>query len=314
MNRTQTHSESVAPGGGEPLVSVVVLSYRSADFLPSCLRALGASDYSRMEVLVVDNASPDHSAEVARQTAEELELGVKLLPLARNLGCAGGNNVGWRESRGEFVIFLNPDAEVRPDTIRELVRPMMEDPTIGVTGAKIYWPGTRRIQHAGGRIYPNAMTDHWGKGEEDHGQHDVPRDVDYVTGAGFAVRRCVLERLHGFDEEYFPAYYEETDLCVRARRLGYRVRYIPSAVIDHHESVTLGVTSRSFRRLYHRMRMRFIWKNYSWREIWKAGGFELWWMRHEPRARGYRLEQFVAYAEGAAWVLGKYLHIGGRRR
>ncbi len=265
-----------------------------------------------MEIIVADNASGDRSVEAAKEAADGAKLDIKLLTLAANLGCAGGNNVGWRESRGEIVLFLNPDTEVRPDTVRELVMPLVQDPSVGATGAKIYWPGTRRIQHAGGRIYPNGMTDHWGKGEEDTGQHDVPRDVDYVTGAGFAVRRVILERLNGFDEEYFPAYFEETDLCTRIRRLDYRIRYIPTAMLDHHESVTLGAQSRGFRRMYHGMRMRFIWKNYTWREIWKAGGFELWWMRHEPRAKGYRLEQFVAYAGAAVWVVRRSL--GLRRR
>ncbi len=277
------------------------------------MRCLSLSDYPRLEIVVVDNASDDNSAEAARAAAAEFGLEIKLLPLASNAGCAGGNNIGWRESRGEIVMFLNPDAEVRPDCIGELVRPLIEDSSVGATGAKIYWPGGVTIQHAGGRLYPNAMTDHWGKGEEDRGQYDIPRDVDYVTGAAFAVRRCLLERLDGFDEDYFPAYYEETDLCLRIRRLGSRIRYIPSAVLDHHESVTLGAGSRGFRRMYHRMRMRFIWKNCTGHEIWKAGGFELWWMRHEPRARGYRLEQFVAYAECAAWVAASCLRPGRRR-
>lgn len=255
----------------------------------------------------MDNASSDHSVEVARSVAPEIGCPVKLLPLATNLGCAGGNNVGWREARGEFILFLNPDAELEAETIQALLRPMLDDPSVAITGAKIYYPGTRVLQHAGGLIYPNGMTDHWGKGEEDTGQYDVARDVDYVTGAGFLVRRSVLERLGGLDEEYFPAYFEETDLCVRARKLGMRVRYVPEALLIHHESVTLGVDSRSFRRMYQRMRMRFIWKNFSWREIYKAAGFELWWMRHSPHSRGHRVEQFVAYAECAGWLLRKTL-------
>jgi GT2 family glycosyltransferase len=190
---------------------------------------------------------------------------------------------------------------------------MQRDETIGVTGAKIYYPGTRTLQHAGGIVHPNGMTNHYGAGEEDSGQHDTPRECTYVTGAGFAVRRSLLERLGGFDEDFFPAYFEETDLCRRAWRLGARVVYVPKAVLYHHESVSLVVNSPRFRRLYQRMRILYCLKNYSLAEWMRFARFERWWMMNEPAARGHRLEQFRAYAEGLGWYVWTRLRPVARR-
>ena len=291
-----------------PLVSIVILTYRSAQYVGQCLRSIAGLEYSPLEIVVADNASTDGSLDVALQAAHDCGLDIKTVPLSRNLGCAGGNNAGWRASAGQIVVFLNPDTEVTPSLVGALVKPLLQDSSIGVTGAKIYYPNSRTMQHAGARICPNGMSNHFGAGEEDRGQYDEVRDVDYVTGAGFAVRRSLLEELDGFDEDYFPAYFEETDFCTRARKQGWRVLYVPTAVFYHHESVSLTVNSPAFHRLYQRMRIRYCIKNFTLRDwVRRFLPFEYWWMRHEPHARGHRREQFRAYAEGAWWLLGKCL-------
>ncbi|MCX7019590.1 MAG: glycosyltransferase family 2 protein [Candidatus Sumerlaeota bacterium] len=297
-----------------PLVSVVILMYNSARYIGPCLRSLARQDAGPLEIVIVDNASADDSLEAAGIAARDAAAAARLLPLRENRGCAGGNNAGWCASRGNFIVFLNPDTEASRGFIRAITAPMLDDSRTAVTGARIYYPGTRILQHAGGIIYPNAMTNHHGAGEEDTGGYGARRDADYVTGAGFAVRRAALEMLGGFDEDYYPAYYEETDLCTRARRAGWRVIYTPDAVLYHHESVSLIANSPGFRRLYQRMRILYCLKNFSARD-WLRGflPFELWWMRHEPAARGHRREQLRAYREGFAWWL-KTLVFPVRRR
>lgn len=303
------------PHGDESFAAadVIILTYNSAEYVRPCLRAVAATDWGPLDVVVVDNASSDNSGLVARLAAQEIGFGLTVLPLTHNLGCAGGNNVGWRHTTGDFVVFLNPDTEVTPGFVRELVTPMIADPSIGVTGARIYYPGTRTLQHAGAGVYPNGMTHHYGAGEEDTGQHEQMRDVDYVTGAGFAVRRTLLERIGGFDEDYFPAYFEEVDLCARIRRLGFRVVYVPQAILYHHESVSLTVNSPAFHRLYQRMRIRYLMKNLSLLQwITTFIPAEIRWLMSEPLAKGHRLEQFRAYAEGAWWLLRRALRVPGR--
>jgi O-antigen biosynthesis protein len=296
----------------DPLVSVIVLCYGSARFIGPCLASLAKSTWQRMDVIVADNASTDDSLAIASSTAEKLRLNHKLLPLPRNTGCAGGNNAAWREATGDIVVFLNPDTEVTPRCIAELVTPLLNDSTIGITGAKMYYPDSRTLQHAGGIILPNGMTAHWGIGQEDRGEFDTARDVDYVTGAGFAISRDLLEQLGGFDEEYFPAYYEEVDLCVRARKLGKRVVYCPAAVLTHHESVALGANSPALQRLYARMRVQFCLKNFSVGHLlrWSLP-CEMRWMLYEPAARGVRRFQLRAYIANAPFIFRK---LAGRNR
>jgi GT2 family glycosyltransferase len=133
------------------------------------------------------------------------------------LAC-GGNNLGWREARGEFVIFLNPDCVIEPDCAEALIRPLIERPgEIGVTGAKLYYPNSHILQHAGGIIHENAMSEHRGMGQLDTGRFDAPAEVPYVTGAAMAMRsETCCARADSM--RIFPAYYEEADLsCVRRR-------------------------------------------------------------------------------------------------
>lgn len=294
-----------------PLASIIVLCWKSQDYILPCLQSLAAMDEAQeVEVIVLDNASEDEGAQRARDFGTQhpgVFWNYRVEVLTTNRGCCGGNNAGAQlaHPQSPCLIFLNPDTEVTSGFARALKAPLDEDPSIGITGAKIYYPGTRTLQHAGGYLHPNAMSGHYGAHEEDQGQHDTLKECGYVTGAGFAIRRDLFQQLGGFDEDYFPAYFEETDLCARAQRQGYRVVYTPHAVFYHHESVSLVVDSPGFRRLYQRMRIRYLLKNCRLRGLWRAAAFELRWMLREPAARGHRREQFRAYAEGIAWAAGK---------
>src|SRR5262249_5568942 len=148
------------------------------------------------------------------------------------------------------------------------------------------------------------ISNHFGKGEEDTGKYDTPREVDYVMGAAIAVRRGLFEQLGGFDEDFFPAYYEEADLCAQLHRLGYKIVYVPAALLDHHEAVTLGPATRRFRRLYHRMRLRYVLKNFGPRQLLPALQYELGWL---PRSLHQLPELIGAYFNAARWALGKKL-------
>lgn len=298
-----THStdDAVLP----PLVSIIILAYNNCSFVDACLEAVSRQDWPSLEVLFVDNASIDGSADAAREAMTRLKIAGEVISLKQNLGCAGGNNSGWRRARGEVFLFLNPDTEMEFDCVTRLVRPLLDHPAYGITGAKMYFPGGRILQHAGGIVHPNGMTNHYGAGEEDHGQCDEVREVAYVTGAALAMRRDAMEEVGGFDEDFFPAYYEEVDLCLRARRLGYRVMYIPDAVLVHHESVSVGQNSKTIHRLFPRMRIRYLLKNLTLRQLagW-AIPFEYRWMRYEPAARGYRWYQVRhGWLANFPWIL-----------
>ncbi len=283
-------------------VAIVILLYQSADYIGPCLESVAHLKPGPDELIIVDNASTDRSIERAREVCERLGLNARFIALERNLGCCGGNNVGWRAAASDAVIFLNPDTEVTPGFVGELRRALVDHPRAGIVGCKIYYPHGRRLQHAGACILANGRTEHFGAGEEDRGQFDEVRECDYVTGAGFIVRREVLEALGGFDEDFFPAYFEEVDLCTRARRSGWQVLYWPHAVMIHHESVSLGVESERFLCLYHRMRLRYCVKHFRLGQ-WLRGFLREEWrtLRRVPPL--HRRAILAAWRDGLVWAL-----------
>lgn len=248
-----------------PLISIIIVLYNSAGVIGPCVESLAGLDYSPFELILVDNGSSDGSPLLARQTARDAGVRCVMSSLGKNRGFAAANNHGFRLSSGEIALLLNPDTEVFEDTLDALARAFAEDGRTGIAGCKIYYPDRSTLQHAGGFIRDNGLTMHYGEGKTDSGQFEQRRDVAYVTGAAMAVRRSVFEEAGMLDEGYFPAYFEETDLCLRVRRMGYRVVYVPRARAVHHEATTTGKYSERFFYLYHKNRVRFLLKNYSWR-------------------------------------------------
>ena len=164
-------------------------------------------------------------------------------------------------------MLLNPDAIPTPDWLPAILRPFT-DPKVGVVGSKILHPYTDVLQHAGGVLFANGLSQHRGRGQHDAGQWDQATEVDYVCGAALAVRREVIERVGFLSPAYHPAYYEETELCLRARRAGFLVVYAPDAVVEHHESVASGgARAAAYLARFHTSRVRFILRNYTRREL-----------------------------------------------
>jgi GT2 family glycosyltransferase len=218
----------------DPLASIVILGWGGEPYISACLEALRGQTYPSFEIIVVDNHSPDRTAEIVERDFPE----VKLIRTERNLGVAGGNNVGLRAAQGDVCVLINTDVEPYPDWLEHLVRAMQSDPVIGIAGAKLLYPdGT--IQFAGGRIQPpRGYSYHIGWHEPDQGQRDIFGDVDFITGASLAITRAALTEIGYEDERFFPIDYEDPDMSYRARAAGYRVVLVPNAVATHHESST----------------------------------------------------------------------------
>lgn len=257
-----------------PLASVIVLTLNGSDVIRPCLDSLLQSDYPAFEVLVVNNGSTDATAEIVARDYPR----VRLINNPRNLGFAGGMNEGIKAALGDILIPLNDDTIIPPSMIRELVQPILRDPKVGIVGCKILFPDRKTIQHAGGVILPNGLTDHFGYNEEDRGQWDEPREVDYVTGCCIAVPRRIFEELGMLDARYFPIYYEEVELAVRVKRAGYKIFYQPSAFLYHMESKTQVRYSPRFLYRFNKGRWRFILKNFTPRQILRAIRYELRWL------------------------------------
>ena len=248
---------------------VLVLSWNGEAFLRPCLSALLAQQFSgNNAILVVDNASSDASVDLIKDFGPQ----VALIQNTSNLGFAAGNNVGLRallagtapliDFRPDTIVLLNQDTEVAPDWLQQLIQAFERAPNAGIVGCKIFFPDGKTLQHAGGRVsWPLATGIHRGEGEVDTGQYDAEEPVEFVTGAAMAVRAEVFGSIGLFDEGFTPAYYEDTDLCYRARAAGFGVVYTPHAHLIHHEGSSLGLRSPAHQRAYHRNRIRFLLKH-----------------------------------------------------
>lgn len=242
-----------------PMISVVVLLWNGEQFVDACLTALRAQNYDAYEIIVVDNASEDRSIEKAAAYEPD-----RLIRNEYNAGYAGGNNVGIEAASGDIVVLLNQDTEVQTGWLSEIAATFDRDSDIGIVGCKSYFPGTSTIQHAGGVVDSvDAFTQHTGHGEEDTEQYDELTDVQYVTGAAFAMHRRVIETIGTLDDGFNPAFYEEIDYCFRARRAGFRVVCQPEAILYHHETSSLPEQSYARVVAFQRNRIRFILRHWD---------------------------------------------------
>ena len=244
-----------------PRVSVLVLNHNGREHLDACFHSLSSLDYpaNRLELMLVDNGSSDGS--VAWMQANFPA--VRIVETGRNLGFAGGNNVGARVAQGEIVIFLNNDMRAAPDWLAELVAPFRGAPDVACVGSRILdWDGARVD-------FADSGLNFCGYGYQlNHGRRaadDVGgvRPQLAVCGGAMAVRRDLFLQWDGFDEDFF-AFYEDTDLSWRFWVLGYRVLLAPRSVTYHRGHGTAGRLGGEKRRLlYERNALLAVIKNYE---------------------------------------------------
>lgn len=221
---------------GDPVASIIIPAYGQLDFTLACLHSLAhCKDHTRFEVIVVDDASTDDSADRLAGIR-----GLRLHRNAENLGFIGACNAGAALARGEFLVFLNNDTVVQPGWLDALLATFAAHPGTGLAGSKLIYPDGR-LQEAGGIVFSDASGWNYGRFDDpEHPAYNYVREVDYCSGAAVALPRALFESLDGFDNYYAPAYYEDTDLAMRIRAAGLKVRYQPRSVVVHYEGVTSG--------------------------------------------------------------------------
>ncbi|MQA60435.1 MAG: glycosyltransferase [Actinophytocola sp.] len=229
---------------GEPLVSVVVVNYRGATDTIACLRALATTlDYPAFEVVCVDNASGGDDLRRIRDASAELS-GVTITVVAaeRNLGFAGGCNLGAERARGTVLAFLNNDA--RPDAgwARAAVDTLRAEPSVAAVASKVLDSDGDRVDFVDGGLtwFGMGYKRHAGTPVADlpHAEHELAKDVLFATGSAMFVRASVFAELGGFDERFFM-FYEDVDFGWRLNLRGWRVRYVPESVAYHRHHGTM---------------------------------------------------------------------------
>jgi GT2 family glycosyltransferase len=226
---------STAPA---PDVSVVIVSYNTRALLHDCLQAVRASTSIALETFVVDNASPDGSGDMVAETFPE----VHLIRSPENRGFAAANNLAIHDARGRYVLLLNPDTIVQPDTISRLAAFLDARPDVGITGPRVlnedgslqscgYWYPTLLEEIRLSRQVEKIARRVWGEPRHDPNPARET-EVDWVDGCCLLIRRSVIGRIGPLDEQYF-LYAEELDWCRSATTAGWRIVTCPTAEMTH---------------------------------------------------------------------------------
>ena len=252
-------AQSTAPisAGSSAHVVVIVLNWCREEDTAECLASLAASDWPRLTVLLVDNASADGSGERLHARFPD----VAYLQTGANLGYTGGNNRGfmWALAHGaDHVVVLNNDTVVDPACIGHLVRSAESHARIGGVAPKILVHGAPDVTwFAGGDLALTRGTAlHRGEYARDRGE-DVPGPITFMTGCCFLLTRDALERVGGFEESFF-AYNEDVDLSYRLLQAGYTLHYEPRARL-HHKVPPAGTQPSAFQiQQRDRNRRRFV--------------------------------------------------------
>ena len=252
----------------QPDLSVIIVSYNTADLIGNCLKSVFAASNITREVFVVDNASTDGSSDFIKDNFPS----VHLVANTKNIGFAAANNQVLPQCKGKYIFLLNPDTEVVSDTFSEAISFMDANPRIGLAGTKIIYPdGT--LQWSVSYKYP-------GQKYTTNELSDLPGKIACVLGASMIGRSELIKKIGGFDEDFF-LYGEDQDLCLRIRKLGYEIGYIDSATVVHiggqseKNSLSSEIWEKKIRAEYIFYRKHYLPKTIK--RISRAHIIKAWW-------------------------------------
>jgi GT2 family glycosyltransferase/glycosyltransferase involved in cell wall biosynthesis len=227
-------------GDRDPMVSIIIPVFNKFDLTYACIKSIiecGAE--LPIEIIVVDDCSRDETLLASFAFGK----GIRLVRNAVNGGFIRSCNAGAAVARGQYLVFLNNDTEVKPRWLDELYETLLRDPKIGIAGSKLLFPDGS-LQECGGIIWRLGDGWNWGRNEAaDDPRFCYMRDADYVSGAALMIKARLFAELGQFDEHFLPAYYEDTDLCFRTRQKGYRVVVQPASEIVHFEGASAGTST-----------------------------------------------------------------------
>jgi GT2 family glycosyltransferase len=232
-----------------PELSIIILNYNGKEYLKNCLSSIFSNDsYAKFEVILVDNASTDHSVDLVRKQFPQ----VHIIENSINYGFTKGNNIGIRKSRGEYCLILNNDTEFLSGSLKKARDFIAQSPPLTVACCKILnFDGTPQVNC---RRFPNLFSEYlkhaflkikyidnpisrrqilrtW--------ERDEVQQVDWASGCFLLTRKKDMEKLGLFDEKFF-IYYDDTDLCMRFHKAGGQVLYYPFSVIKHKGAGIMG--------------------------------------------------------------------------
>lgn len=243
-------------------LSVIIVNYNDKSHLEKCIRSLEETGKNRIdEIIVVDNNSTDGSQEFILRNFS----GVELISNIRNIGYPMANNQGIEKSTGRFILFLNPDTVVHPESLDLLLEEIKTNPYAGAVGPALL-QGEKRYQISFGgardffsEIFQKCVLNFYYKFRLKFSRRKM--EVNWVGGACLLTRRDVLVEAGLFDENFF-LYFEDIDLCYRIRENGWKIIYLPLAEINHVGGASTG-SRKLFSRYFYRKSQLYFYKKHN---------------------------------------------------
>lgn len=250
----------------EPLISIITVNYNGLDMTLDLLKSIDNQSYKNLEIFVVDNASKEDPAAFFQKNYPY----VKFIRSEKNLGFAGGNNLAVKVAKGDFLFFINNDAEITEGCLEKLVALFNEKPKLGIVSPLLLYFNESKgsdkdlIQYAGTtRVHPvTARNRTLGEKEWDNGQFNTATETAYAHGAAMMIKRQVIDNVGVMFEDFF-LYYEELDWCERIRKAGYDIYVEPRAKVYHKESASVQKISGLKTYYLNRNRIYFMRRNFG---------------------------------------------------
>ena len=240
-------------------LSIVTINYNGINDTCELIESIPFSN--GMEVIVVDNASKEDEASIISERYPQ----VKVIRSQKNLGFAGGNNLGINEAKGKYILLINNDTYFKELNIEALIKRLDSSDNIGIVCPKLRFAwGNNPIQFAGYTPLSNITMRNQaiGFGEEDHGQYDTAHPTPYAHGAAMLIKHEAIDKV-GLMPECFFLYYEEIDWSMMFTRAGYEIWYDPACTVYHKESQTTGQNSPLRTYYITRNRLLLVKRNYK---------------------------------------------------
>ncbi len=239
----------VFPVQEHPVVSIIIPAYNNWAFTRNCLISIHQFTQDiPYEIIVGDNVSTDETVDIEKYFSN-----ITYLRNKENMGYILNINNAASHARGEFILTLNNDTTVTANWLSSMVDIFRKDPRAGLVGSKLVYPDGS-LQEAGGIIWRDASAWNYGKGGDPQApEYNYVKEVDYISGASNLVRRDLWLQLKGLDERYVPAYFDDSDLAMSIRHLGYKVIYQPLSVVVHYEGLTHGTNTSSGTKRYQQL-------------------------------------------------------------
>ncbi|MCL3851894.1 glycosyltransferase family 2 protein [Parabacteroides sp. GYB001] len=236
-------------------VSIITVNYNGATDTCEMIESLKQHENYPYELIVVDNGSANLNE---YSLLKDKYPDVKVIRNDKNIGFAGGNNIGIQYATGDYLFFLNNDTIITSPILEILVKRLDNDKKIGCVSPKTtFWPQSNKLQYAGATkmSYITLRNEFTGYMQEDDGRFDVSLETAFANGAAMMIRTTDIQKF-GLMAEFYFLYYEELDWCAYMQKAGFRIWYEPEAVVGHKESASVGLQSPL--QVYYHTRNRLI--------------------------------------------------------